>query len=244
MKPADDPPADELDDRRDAHGALSVHLVAGTDAVKEHIARELVAAAGRNAGRSAKRMPITDLGFEDKTIRQPVIEQKLGLETRMIGPEPVRSLPGWEEHLELQGDGLPGVRNRRQFDTRAHVADAGVIRKSGPWVEEGLGLNPTGRELCKCRKMAGDSVLTLHVQLLKVQIADDVRPRTGSGRIVRGVALREILIAAAFGIEELGAVGRAVVQARFEPDSNLRSDDRVVDISHHAATAARQGGVG
>ena len=49
-------------------------------------------------------------------------------------------------------------------------------------------------------------------------------------------------IATALRVEELGAIGSIVFEARVEANSNLRTDDGVVNVADHAALKGRPGG--
>jgi hypothetical protein len=103
---------------------------------------------------------------------------------------------------------------------------------------ETLWLEPPYWHFCEEREAAPRRVFNIHVKLLEIDGGRNTCPgprRIGVGSLRIYARHPQQAIATALGIEELRPIGNPILESSIEADADLRLDDRIVDISDHAA---------
>src|SRR5208282_5890829 len=211
---------------------LAIHqLIAGPEAVEEDVAG--IVADAREAG-AVDWEPSPDLGLDRPPVRKPLIVQQGGFDAVVGRAQSSGTISGREVSFELEGQRVIGRSGHGQLESSANIANSRLVRESRcPGAgNETLRLNPADRDFGEDREAADRSIFHLKIELLKVYVI------RGAGLWSRCASS----VATALRVEELGAIGSIIFEARVEANSNLRTDDGVVNVADHAALKGRPGG--
>src|SRR5215831_9681371 len=144
---------------------------------------------------------------------------------------------------ELKGQIRIWISDCRQLKTGLEVSDATLVAEIGRHERkvlrrhETLRLNPAKRNIGKNGETPERRIFQIESEFLEVDRCWDARAGSRGIGVESGLNCGSIerAVAAALRVKELRAIRGVVVKRRIDTHADLRADDGIVDITHHAA---------